>query len=105
MRWISVAFGGIIPWHVAPPEERNRHRDPQGAVRNSLPKPDGNFGKNDPELMLYMAVVAEMPLTGSALRKYMRGQSFPPPEVMVHLANFFGLSDYRHVLPPLKKQK
>jgi hypothetical protein len=62
-------------------------------------------GKTVPELVLHLAVVDEMPVTDSAVRKWMRGEAYPPPEMMVCLARFFGLSDYRHVLPPPAKDR
>ncbi len=40
----------------------------------------------------------------AAIRHWMRGERYPMPEVMLSLAQIFGLSDYRHVLPPSKQK-
>lgn len=37
----------------------------------------------------------------SGVRKWMRGESFPTPDVMVTLAEIFRLSDYRDILPKI----
>lgn len=60
-------------------------------------------GKTIPELLMWLAIVEETPITESGIRKWFRGHNYPPPEIMVYLAQFFGLSDYRHILPPPTK--
>lgn len=38
----------------------------------------------------------------SGVRKWMRGESFPPPDVMLTLAVIFDEDDYRHILPQIR---
>jgi hypothetical protein len=45
-------------------------------------------------------------MTESGIRKWLRGDTFPSPLMMEVLAEIFGLSDYRDVLPaPPRKRR